>query len=70
MIRMANENKGKKWTNDEITKLKNFASGNTPTRLIAMKLKRTKEGIQAKAQGLNISLRPINKSPYNRRKKK
>lgn len=66
---MANENKGKQWTKEEIIKLNKLADGNTPTGLIAMKLGRTEAGVQSKAQEMKISLQPINKSPYNRRKR-
>jgi hypothetical protein len=41
---------------------------NTPTRVIAFKEGRTPAAIQAKAQELNLSLKPVNQHPYNRRK--
>lgn len=62
-------NQGKAWTSAQETKLKQLARGNTPSRLIAYKLGRSAAAIQAKAQDLNVSLKPINKSPYNRRGK-
>ena len=62
----ANQNKA--WTNTQESKLRKLAKGNTPTRLIAYKLERTPASIQAKAHELNMSLKPINKSPYNRHK--
>lgn len=62
-------NQGKPWTGVQETNLKKLAKGNTPTALIGYKLGRTESSIQSKAQELNISLKPVNKSPYNRLKK-
>lgn len=61
-------NQGKAWTSTLESKLRKLAKGNTPTRVIGFKMGRTPGAIQAKAQDLNVSLKPINKSPYNRRK--
>lgn len=65
---MGKPNSGKKWTSGDERKLKDLARGNTPTGLIAHKLGRSKNGVQSKASDLGISLKPTNKSPYNRRK--
>lgn len=65
----SNRNRGKQWTPAEVTQLRKLAKGNTPTGVIGLKLGRTKDGVQAKASGLGISLKPPNRSPYNRRKK-
>ena len=62
-------NKGKHWTAEQVGQLKKLVKGNTPTGLIAHALKRTESAVQSKASELNISLKPTNKSPYNRRKK-
>lgn len=62
-------NYGKAWTTQQENQLKKLAKGNTPTGLIADALGRTEDAIQSKASQLNISLKPINKSPYNRGKK-
>ena len=62
-------NQGKIWTRTQEVQLKNLAKGNTPTPLIGYKLGRSPDAVRSKAQDLNVSLRPINKSPYNRRKK-
>lgn len=62
-------NKGKKWTKNDLDKLKELAKGNTPTGLIAYKLGRTESSIYSIANKNKISLKPTNKSPYNRRKK-
>lgn len=62
-------NSGKEWTNQEIKQLENLANKNTPTGVISLKLGRTKNAIYSKASEEDISLNPINKSPYNRGKK-
>jgi hypothetical protein len=46
-----------------------LAKGNTPTRVIGLKLGRTPAGVSSKASQKKISLAPPNQSPYNRRKK-
>lgn len=61
------ENSGKKWANDDISKLKDMASKNRVTGIIAYELKRTEDAIRSKANELNISLQPTNKSPYDRK---
>ena len=67
---MAKESKnhGKEWTPADVKALKNLASENTPTRVIGVKLGRTESSIQNKASEEGISLKPVNQSPYNRRK--
>lgn len=61
-------NQGKVWTRVQESQLKKLAKGNTPTRLMAYRLGRTPKAVQSKAQELDISLKPVNKSPYNRHK--
>jgi len=61
-------NAGKQWTSQEEKKLVQLAIENTPTRVIGLKLGRPVGGVRGKAQELDISLRPTNQSPYNRRK--
>ena len=63
-------NSGKPWTKQDVSQLRTLAKGNTPTRLIGLKMKRTAAAVQQKASNENISLKPTNQSPYNRRKKK
>jgi hypothetical protein len=65
---MANENSGKPWSAGDQKQLKALAKGNTPTRLIAMKLGRTEDSVRTKSKNLGVSLAPANRSPYNRRK--
>lgn len=62
------ENDGKIWSGNEIAALKLLAKRNTPTRIIAMKMKRTPVAIQSTTSKNRISLKPVNQSPYNRSK--
>jgi hypothetical protein len=55
---------GARWTPKEEKQLKTLAKQNTPTRLMGFKLQRTEASIRNKAQSLNLSLKPTNKSPY------
>ncbi len=62
---MANkQNSGKDWTPDEIAQLRKLAAENTPTSVIALKLRRTEAAVQSKAVKERISLKPVNRSPY------
>lgn len=61
-------NQGKTWTTKDIGQLKSLAKGNTPTRVIGIKLGRTPVAIQNKASDEKISLNPPNRSPYGRKK--
>lgn len=60
-------NAGKPWTADQVRDLKDLAKGNTPTRVIGLKMKRTEQSIRSKAQSENISLKPTNQKPYGTR---
>jgi hypothetical protein len=62
-------NHGKHWTPEEVKSLEKLADPNTPTRVIALKLKRTEDAVKSKASEEEISLKPVNQSPYNRQKK-
>ncbi len=62
-------NIGKHWSATEEKKLSQLAKQNTPTRVIGLKLGRPEAGVRAKAHELDVSLRPPNQSPYNRKKK-
>ena len=62
-------NHGKDWKPAEVKKLDQLADKNTPTRLIAWELGRTEDAVRNKASQEDISLKPTNQSPYNRRKK-
>lgn len=63
-------NHGKRWTPGDKSKLRDLAKGNTPTRVIGLKLGRTEDAVQGKASHLNVSLKPTNQSPYNREQHK
>ena len=64
-----NRNSGNPWTPADDSNLKKLAKGNTPTRVISLKLGRTPSSVYSRASQKNISLDPHNRSPYNRRKK-
>lgn len=63
------KNHGKQWTQQDINQLKELAKGNTPTRVIGLKLGRTEDAVRSKAGEENISLKPTNQSPYGTQKK-
>lgn len=57
------------WSQAEENRLAQLADGNTPTRVIGIKLGRTENAVRAKAQEIRLSLKPVNQSPYDRRGK-
>ena len=57
-------NTGKPWTAEDDRVLRELAKGNTPTRVIGLKLGRTEDAIYARAAQLGITLKPTNQSPY------
>ena len=61
-------NSGTHWSSADEKQLKQLARENTPTRVIGLKLGRSESAIQNKASELEVSLKPTNQSPYNRRK--
>lgn len=61
-------NAGKSWSAGDKSKLKSLAKGNTPTRVIGLKLGRTEAGVRSQAAKQSTSLKPTNQSPYNRSK--
>lgn len=63
-----NRNSGKNWTESEISQLRSLARGNTPTRVIGLKLGRTEGAVRTKASESNVSLKPVNQSPYGSKK--
>lgn len=58
----------KDWTPAETQRLRELAQQNTPTRVIGIKLERTEDAVRGQASKKNISLKPVNQSPYNRKK--
>jgi hypothetical protein len=61
-------NHGKPWTKGQDADLKRLAKDNTPTRVMGIKMGRTEDSIRNRASDLDVSLKPTNQSPYNRRK--
>lgn len=55
---------GQSWNQDELKELKTLAKGNTPTRVIGLKLRRSESSVRSKAQREGVSLAPTNQSPY------
>lgn len=55
---------GQSWTEDELNQLRDLAKGNTPTRVIGLKLQRSESSVRSKAQREGVSLAPTNQSPY------
>ncbi len=61
-------NSGKQWSKGDVSELHKLAKGNTPTRVIGLKLGRTAGAVPSKASSVGVSLKPTNQSPYNRKK--
>jgi len=60
-------NHGKPWTPQDVKQLRAEVKQNTPTRVIGLKMGRTEDSIYKAASENDISLRPTNQSPYNKR---
>jgi len=56
------------WSDRQVKQLRSLAKANTPTGVISLKMEHPPASISSKAQREGISLRPTNRSPYNRRK--
>lgn len=61
-------NAGKQWTPQQEQQLRQLAAGNTPTRVIGIKLERTSAAVQTKASAIKVSLKPTNQRPYGTKK--
>jgi len=61
-------NQGKQWTPEQEATLRKLIKGNTPTRVMGLKLDRTPGAVQGKANDLGLSTKPTNQKPYNRKK--
>lgn len=61
-------NTGKQWSGADVSNLRQLVKQNTPTRVIGLKLGRTEAAVRTKAADEDISLKPTNQAPYNRRK--
>ncbi len=64
MTTKSTRNTGKTWTTADVKQLRQLAKGNTPTRVIGLKLGRTENAVRSKASEQGISLKPTNQSPY------
>lgn len=62
-------NTGKAWTSGAKSQLRQLAGGNTPTRVIGLKLGRSESAVRSQAAKQGTSLKPTNQSPYSRRGK-
>jgi len=63
----ANRNRGKVWTKEDISELRSLAKLDLPTRIIGLKLGRTRAAIRTKASEYKISLRSRYSEPSSRR---
>jgi hypothetical protein len=63
-------NSGKNWTSSQVSQLRTLARENTPTRVIGLKLGRTVGAVRTKAASAGVSLKPTNRSPYSRTRKR
>ncbi len=61
-------NSGKSWSPGQVRQLRQLAKGNTPTRVIGLKLGRSASAVYSKASEKDISLKPTNQSPYGTNK--
>lgn len=61
-------NSGKTWTPAANQQLRTLAKGNTPTRIIALKMGRTPGAVANHASQVGVSLKPTNQSPYGTKK--
>lgn len=61
--------RGQPWSAEDLKKLRAFVRQNMPTGVLSVKLQRPETAIRSKAHREGISLRPTNRSPYNRRKR-
>lgn len=62
-------NSGSTWKPSDVQSLRKLAAGNTPTRVIGLKLGRTPEAVRTKASVESVSLKTTNQAPYNRKSK-
>jgi hypothetical protein len=59
-------NHGKHWTQQDVRALRDLAAGNTPTRVIGIKLGRSEDSIYSKASEKGINLSPTNQFAHQR----
>ena len=63
-------NSGKAWTPSAKQQLRQLAAGNTPTRVIGLKLGRTPDAVYSQAAKQHTPLKPTNQRPYGTAKKR
>jgi hypothetical protein len=56
------------WTKAEVKELRQLAKADTLTGVISLKMQRPPHSISGKASREGTSLKPVSRSPYNRRK--
>lgn len=61
-------NTGKRWSQAEEHTLRELAAGNTPTRVIGLKLGRSEDAVRTRASEIGVSLKPTNQSPRTLRR--
>jgi hypothetical protein len=61
---------GAPWSARDVRQLRSLARRNTPAGVLSVKLQRPVTAIRSKAHREGISLRPVNRSPYSRRKRR
>ena len=54
----------KRWSPQEVAKLKQLRENNTPGRVIGLKLGRTADAVRSKVSKLGISVGRTNQSPH------
>lgn len=59
-------NNRKAWSSADDKALRDLARGNTPTRVMGLKLGRTEDAVRSRAADQGVSLKPTNQSPYGR----
>lgn len=62
-------NSGKRWSDAEVKQLRREIKENTPGRVMGLKHGRSAGAVQAKANELGLSTKPVNQSPYGTRKR-
>lgn len=55
-----------RWSPADLESLRTLAAGNTPTRVIGLKLGRSEQAVYRMASRQGISLTPVNQAPYGR----
>jgi hypothetical protein len=66
---MSAKKSGQEWSTADQAELRRLAAGNTPTRVIGVKLGRSEDAVRGKASDLGVSLKPTNQSPYGPRRR-